>query len=51
MHYEVNPLVVASCPKQLPALADDSFGATTDTLVRVIGIYRECRAAALGSAD
>lgn len=34
------------CPELTP-LTDDSFGATTLKLLEVIGIYRECRAAAL----
>jgi hypothetical protein len=29
----------------LGPLRDDSFGATTEKLIEVIGIYRECRAA------
>lgn len=40
-----SPLVVASCPKLTPLL-DPSFGATTEKLVEVAGIYYECRAAA-----
>ena len=40
------PLVIASCPDLTP-LADKSFGATTEKLVEVVGIYYECRAAAL----
>lgn len=45
---KVDPLVVASCPPLTP-LADDSFGATFNKLVEVAGIYRRCRAAALGT--
>ena len=48
VHYEVSPLVRASCPQDLGALPDKSFGATTDKLAEVIGVYRGCRAAALG---
>jgi hypothetical protein len=42
---------VASCPEVLPPLSDDSFGATVNKLIEVIGVYRECRAAALGGAE
>lgn len=42
-----DPLVVANCPKQLPTLQDDSFGATTAMLVELAGIYHKCRAAAV----
>lgn len=41
------PLVVASCPELVP-LNDPGFGATTLKLIEVAGVYRECRAAALG---
>ena len=41
-----DPLVIASCPDLTP-LSDKSFGATTEKLVEVAGIYYECRAAAL----
>jgi hypothetical protein len=40
------PLVVASCPELTP-LADDSFGGTTRKLLEVVGLYWQCRAAAL----
>jgi hypothetical protein len=40
------PLVVASCPELTP-LAGDSFGATTIKLLEVVGMYWQCRAAAL----
>lgn len=43
-----SPLVVASCPPLTP-LIDASFGATTTKLLEVVGIYRECRAAAIGA--
>lgn len=42
-----NPLVESSCP-EISAPSDDSFGATTYTLVQQAGQYRKCRAAALG---
>jgi hypothetical protein len=38
--------VVASCPELTP-LADDSFGGTTRKLLEVVGLYWQCRAAAL----
>lgn len=41
------PLVIASCPPSLGPLADDSFGATTEKLGQVAGIYHRCRAAAM----
>lgn len=43
-----NPVAVAACPPTLPALTDDSFGATVGKLVEVAGIYYKCRAAAVG---
>jgi len=46
---EVSPLSVANCP-EVSAPADDSFGATTYTLIQQAGQYRKCRAAALGVA-
>ena len=48
VHYEVSPLVVASCPRDLGALPDKLMGSSTDKLVEVIGVYRKCAAAALG---
>lgn len=44
---EVSPLAIANCP-DVSAPADDSFGATTYTLIQQAGQYRKCRAAALG---
>ena len=44
-----NPVAVASCPERLPALVDDTFGATVNKLVEVAGIYHKCRAAAVGA--
>jgi hypothetical protein len=41
--------VVAACPP-LTALSDETFGATTEKLIEVVGLYRQCRAAALGAA-
>ncbi len=43
------PLVVAACPELTP-LAGDSFGDTTRKLLEVVGLYWQCRAAALASA-
>lgn len=45
---ELSPLVVSNCPPLTP-LADDSFGATTNKLIEVVGTYYRCREAALGS--
>ena len=39
--------MIAACPELTP-LQDGSFGATTEKLLEVTGIYRGCRAAALG---
>lgn len=47
---EVSPLAVASCPV-IEAPSDESFGATTYTLIQQAGQYRKCRAAALGVSD
>lgn len=44
---EVSPLVISNCPEIQPP-ADDTFGATTYTLIQQAGQYRKCRAAALG---
>ena len=43
--FTVSPLVIASCPRLAP-LGDATFGATTEKLVEVAGIYYECRRAA-----
>ena len=43
-----SPLVTASCPPTLGPLRDDSFGATTEKLTEVAGVYFRCRCAALG---
>jgi hypothetical protein len=45
---EVSPLAIANCP-EVSAPADDSFGATTYTLIQQAGQYRKCREASLGS--
>lgn len=45
----VSPLAIALCPELTP-LNDTSFGATTNKLVEVAGIYHECRTAALAEA-
>lgn len=42
-----SPLVMTSCPASLGALRDDSFGATSEKLVWVAGVYFRCRAAAM----
>jgi len=42
------PLVVVTCAVPTPP-ADDSFGATTDKLVEVVGQYKQCRAACMPS--
>ena len=39
-----SPLVVASCPPPAPLL-DPSFGATTEKLIELATLYRQCRAA------
>lgn len=41
-------LIELACPAQLPQLADDTFGATTEALLASAAVYFECRAAALG---
>lgn len=43
-----SPLVVASCPKLTPLLGP-TFAETTLKLIEIAGLYRECRAAALGA--
>lgn len=43
---EPNPLARAQCT-EIQAPADDTFGATTYTLVELAGRYKKCRAAAL----
>lgn len=40
-------LLQLACPENLGPLADDSFGSTSVKLLEVIGVYRQCRAAAL----
>lgn len=42
-----SPLVVASCPSSLGTLQDSSFGATSEKLAVVAGVYFRCRAAAM----
>lgn len=42
------PLVTAACPELTP-LAGDSFGDTTRKLLEVVGLYWQCRAAALAA--
>ena len=42
--WEPPPLVVAACPKP-PPLTDPSFGGTTQALVQLAILYRQCRAA------
>ena len=42
------PLVVAACPELTP-MAGDSFGDTTRKLLEVVGLYWQCRAAALSA--
>lgn len=45
---EPSPLTVASCPQTLGPLRDDSFGATTEKLAEVAGVYYRCRASVFG---
>ena len=47
---EISPLVRAACVEPVPP-SDDSFGATTYALTNNVGIYKKCRAAALGGGD
>lgn len=44
---DVSPLAVSNCP-EIAVPSDESFGATTYTLIQQAGQYRKCRAAALG---
>lgn len=44
---EVSPLVRAACVEPVPPY-DETFGATTFALTNNVGIYKKCRAAALG---
>lgn len=44
-----NALATTACPKELPPLTEDSFGATTKKLVEVAGIYHQCATAARGA--
>lgn len=44
VHTGPSPAVRAACPPA-QALADDSFGATTEALARLGVTYRQCRAA------
>lgn len=43
--YEPSPLCLASCPEDLGELQDNTFGATAEKLLRLIGVYRKCVAA------
>jgi len=45
---EPSPLTVASCPETLGPVRDDSFGATTEKLAEVAGVYYRCRASIFG---
>ena len=45
-----NDLAVVSCPVLTPPY-DNSFEATTLKLIEVVGIYKRCRAAALGATN
>jgi hypothetical protein len=44
---KTSPLVLQNCPKELPPLTDNTFGATTMKLIEVSGIYHKCREAAV----
>ena len=42
-----NSLCRVSCPRDLGELRNDTFGATSEKLLEVIGVYRQCRKACI----
>ena len=46
-----SPLVVASCPAELPTMADTTMGALAETLMDAAETYHACRRAALAGAQ
>ena len=46
-----SPLVVASCPEELPTMADTTMGSAVQALMDAAETYHMCRRAALAGAQ